>query len=124
MTNYFITKRSIQGIITGQLQYNVDTLHNIVDNAYDDFKLHLASRRRGFRCRLESSAGLCKDTRMAERATPIIELAKRGDWRNLEDRFLEEIESTSSDQAELIAALNALSKQGQAARAAELAWAW
>ncbi|HRZ27521.1 MAG TPA: methyl-accepting chemotaxis protein [Spirochaetota bacterium] len=42
MTNYFITKRSIQGIITGQLQYNVDTLHNIVDNAYDDFKLHLA----------------------------------------------------------------------------------
>ncbi|HOO71108.1 MAG TPA: methyl-accepting chemotaxis protein [Spirochaetota bacterium] len=42
LTNYFIAKANIKKLVIQELQLNVDNLNNIVDNAYDDFKLHLA----------------------------------------------------------------------------------
>lgn len=61
---------------------------------------------------------------MAIAEQPLTDLAKRGDLKNLEDRWLAVIEKPLADMNDPLEALAILTKDGKDARAAELAWMW
>ncbi|MEP0841923.1 MAG: hypothetical protein HRF43_04345, partial [Phycisphaerae bacterium] len=54
----------------------------------------------------------------------LTELAKRADFRTLEDRWLVAIEDNGAPQADMFEALSVLTKDGRMERAAALGWTW
>lgn len=64
------------------------------------------------------------DIRMANHGSTLTELARRGDLRTLDDRWLAAIESANGDQADMLEALATLTQAGRGDRAATLGWSW
>jgi transcription elongation factor GreA-like protein len=54
----------------------------------------------------------------------LTDLAKRADFRNLEDRWLAAIEENDAQQEDMLSALSVLTKDGRTERAAALGWTW
>ena len=56
--------------------------------------------------------------------TTLVDLAKRGEYKNLEDRWLTALEKSVERRAELLETLEVLTKSGKGELAANLGWSW
>jgi transcription elongation GreA/GreB family factor/transcription elongation factor GreA-like protein len=56
--------------------------------------------------------------------TTLVDLARRGEYRNLEDRWLVAMELTAERNNELLETLEVLTKNGKGEMAAALGWSW
>ncbi len=61
---------------------------------------------------------------MANGPGTLTELAKRGEYKNLEDRWLIALEQSAQHRDELLSTLELLNKSSKGALAAELGWSW
>lgn len=57
-------------------------------------------------------------------ATTLVDLAKRGEYKNLEDRWLAALEQANDRRNELLETLEVLTKSGKGEMAATLGWSW